>query len=248
MSGYTIIWELKIRHGYYANERNPGFLVKPTHSTEQLMKRRGIIFKQRDVGCWTLIGPDSTIFAEDDVLEMNVYANDPHFPYVTELPGNCRLVKVNGTEGYPLDPSGMESQEPKVDPGVIMKIAFSPASKPERDQAPLYTNEIAFKSVEQYLEYIILFRDRQDNRTLVLEDLSGKETFLSAEKFELEGMPGTRIQSTRKITISQDLRIQLRLAEKIGTHVRVISRELPLPTPGVFMNTSSDMLRHIMYV
>lgn len=108
MSGYTIIWELKIRHGFYANGINPGFHVKPTYTTEQLMRRRGVIFKKRDVGCWTLIGPDNSVFAEDDALELSVYANDPHFPYVTVLPGNFRQVKVNGTEGSPVDPSDME--------------------------------------------------------------------------------------------------------------------------------------------
>ena len=91
MSSYSPLYTLSIRHGYFDDSLCRAFSCTPAPSGQELMRRRGLLFRQTDAGSWTVLcdtagsGPDTGT----DVLELDLAITDPQFVLYTLWENFC---------------------------------------------------------------------------------------------------------------------------------------------------------------
>lgn len=80
MESFAVVAGIRIRHGYYKSLVNHNIELKQTRETEELTKRRGMVFVKASDNEWQwLIPAYSTGFMADDILEVSMIVDDPDF-------------------------------------------------------------------------------------------------------------------------------------------------------------------------
>lgn len=248
MEKFSVIWRIKITHSYYHSGACRYFELKPTPQTAVLLRNRGVLFRKMEDAGWAMIGADDSRFSEEDTFEFELYCRDQKFCYVTEnanMKMECPQIKMSGMEdsAYLFPVEGCPTVE--ASPGVIAQILLK--FNAEQVQTERY-NELGFQAPERHLEYIFLFRSRQVDKKLLLEDMEQKVDFLPGEEINYMENPGIRFQSAEKYPLYESPNLKLQLLELLGTNRRVIIRRLPYPNIGMFIDAPPGMLRAVFYV
>lgn len=80
MSRFRVIASIRLEHNYYTPPKNRYFSLIPTPQTSELMKQRGVLFRQFTSDEWQwLVEENNAGFMENDVLETSIMVNDPEF-------------------------------------------------------------------------------------------------------------------------------------------------------------------------
>lgn len=80
MSRFIAIAGIRLEHDYYTPPINSYFSLMPTSQTDELMKRRGVLFRQTAINEWQwLVEEKNAGFMESDILEVSIIVDDPDF-------------------------------------------------------------------------------------------------------------------------------------------------------------------------
>lgn len=254
MNRFTAIAGIRLEHDYYTPPVNNRLSLLPTSQTVELMKRRGVFFRQIARNEWQWLADENNSgFMADDILELSLIVDDPEFIRKISVKGDYdpnKLYQIRLGKEYIIDfRSSMLSNKTKRR-GELCRIEWLPI-KPDR----MYT--IKFTTCSYYWEFLLVFKNKTDQEDLkqkyyIIEINTPNKPFVfrTSEKYN-DRMLGNvdRIISEVKIEAKEHYDFTLTLYEcsSDDTKRRVISKFIPIPQLGKYI-TSPEILREVCYL
>ncbi len=249
MADYHVIWSLLVVHNYYEGGVCDDFRVGVSATTENLLKRRGLIWKTIAPDRWALLASDQDLLHPDDVFEFDLLVRNTLFPYITDCqgltPGHAVLLSCTGTEPPFMPPfTGYPQQQTR--PGILLRILLS-AGELSRSGSGLVT-KLIFQPPAYYWEYIFIFRNTGTEKTLELHDKEHLLTFDKGIRLEYLGHPAQCFRSVENPPFTKQPKSKIRLSEVLPGGKRELYAQLPSPVPGEFIDASPGVIRRIVYI
>lgn len=245
MNGVKELWKLKIIHNYFVNGETSSFDLQLTKESTFLLGRRGLLWRRVGLSYWELLDMGQNTLDKDDKITLELSPKNDLLPYVTDMEWG------RGTHVLPLDFQKNQSirmnavSEKKVVtlPGVLLSLECPIGQLLNR---PCVT-ELVFDSPVLYWEYLLIPRDGNLDRELLIEDQSGKITFGPCERTMFMNIEMLKIRSNEKVSLRDRPSNDLRLYEKVRDMKRIIVPHLPLPIPGRYLSDSKDTIQALSY-
>lgn len=92
MNEIDVLIKWRIVHGYYTGGLCRGIEIVPDFRTQNLLKRRGAMFRKLAANEWGLLGTKGVEWDEEDELVLERNITDAAFLYVTENPEDFKKV------------------------------------------------------------------------------------------------------------------------------------------------------------
>lgn len=255
MGNYRILYRLRIDHDFFNGKKCAAIQCSVLPQGQELLKRRGMIFRQTDVNEWVLLylsDPDT----ENDVLMLNLALADSNFSCYTAWN------EFRPSEAYVLN---LPHDKKEIDAALLVQQSPIPrrigqgfctlhlhlTQKMVNDAVagkPL-TNVVHFFSPSVQWEYIFIPRtDDSVNGTLKLHDETGKIDFTTFKKCEIYGQNAWRTQSCSPVPMHQIYGCKLRLlVQESGKQERELLSHVDPPSLCRYQSTSSNVMRQIYY-
>ena len=258
MEKYTLLYSFRIEHDYFAGGRCTALSCALTPQAQQLLRRRGMIFRQLDVNEWGLYFLNEPDTAADQ-LELTLGLTDRSFPYYTVwtdfVPSAAYALHLplEGKKTKAAEGSGLMEKTANVRPigqglcAVTLRLTSDMLKHAVAGQ-PL-ADVLHFGSRAVKWEYIFLSRtEGADGGTLHLEDDAGSLTFTAAKRCDYRGASGWSITSKTPVPMRQHYDCRLRLVVRAkDTPVRQLLSAVEPPVMGRFPDAPAQVMRQICY-
>lgn len=254
MSRFLSIARIRLEHDYYTPPINRHLRLIPTPHTYELMKQRGVIYRQATFNEWQwLVDENNAGFLENDIFVVSLIVDDPVFIRKVSVkedydPNQLYQIRLGSDHVVEFN-SSLKSNEKKRQ-GEFCRIEWLPI-KPEQ----IYT--IRFSTCSYFWEFLLVFKDKTDQVDLddkyyVLETNSPSKpyVFRTSEKYKDNLFDDVdRIVSEVKIEAKEHYDFTLILYEcSSGNNKRrVISKFIPIPQLGKYV-ASTETLREVCYL
>lgn len=251
---------LTVAHDYYQTAAAGHFSLSPTAQTEQLMRRRGILFRPQADGWTWLMREECAGFDKSDVLELSMQATDADFLRVTKLDGYCpqRFYRLALRSRQDVNAAALWSptDEKKWMPElcrIVVKPTAALLKKAKLGTPMKYT--LRFQTPAFRWEY--LFVDRNENndagRNFLLEEAKGRLTFEKTERLKNSpyGEHVWRTVSTATVSAREHpdyLLTLLEVLQEVPPKKRTVSRFIPCPRSGQYLTDEPDTIRQVCYI
>ena len=255
MENYRILYRIRIEHDYFDRTKCSAVQCFLTPQGEDLLRRRGMLFRQTDVNEWTFLynsEPDT----DNDVLNLNLSLNDPNFISYTEWN------EFSPTAAYSLDLPGSKKvldaatvirkseKSRRIGQGfctVSLKLTekmlkYAASGKP-------ITSVIHFCAPSVKWEYIFIPRvDDVVNGALSLHDDTGTLEFSLFKKCEIYGKSAWQTETGKPVPMRYAYSCKLRLmANENGKQARILLSKVDPPVMGQYRDAPGNVLRQIYY-
>lgn len=270
MSNYRLLYRLRIEHDYFVRALHPIVQLKVVASTADLMKRRGLIFKQTDINEWCVISCNSNaeIDIQPDVFILEMSISDPAFFHYTEwasfdpsslyylsLPtietDVTKAIKKEKKREKEKENEGIEKNEKKrrINSGFCtIDLHFSKAIL----EGDPITNTLMFHSKELYWEYFFIARNEEylNEKEIVLKEAKGEVAFSNFNVTEIYGHKALCFRSESKLKLADIYNLHfslLELSPNSSNTRKVLIRSVAHPVVGRFIAKRTDTLLNICY-
>lgn len=243
---YSTLYRLKIEHEYYINKVCRSIDVRPTPSTLDLLRRRGLVFRQTEENEWCLLGDcdKASLFIEENEFLFDMYLLDPLFVYYTQWED----LKLNFLydltlpilkNGNFIDNVRLNDNKRKVGSGFCLaSLRFNRSYLGEMPDN-IFDNILKFQAKEVLWEYVFINRSNYD---LLLGMPMGLKLVEQNGIIDFSFVDGNlyiyRFKSSKPIKISECYDCQISLINE-DTKKELLN-DIPFPTPGKFMNLNIE--------
>lgn len=256
MESYRRLYQITVKHEYFGEKPCPSLKLCLSRESEALMYRRGMLFRETGIGCWTLFfneKPDT----DKDVLHLELSVADPNFALYTDWPG------FKPSERYELQ---LPASEGLIDAtsailhtdkkrcigsgfcGIALRLnekLVEAAKLGKAEEAVLQ-----FHGLKKHWEYLFIPQGDEeiDGKQLLLEDATGNIRFSPFTPCEAYGRNAWRTVSENPIPMRDTYGCRLRLAAMLNNRKqkRILLSQIETPQPGKYMD-NPDFLRQVCY-
>lgn len=258
MSQFIAIAGIHLEHDYYTPPVNSYLSLGLTPRTRELIKQRGVMFKQVAPNEWQWLKEEkNTGFMVDDVIEVSIIVADPDFmrkiatknydpQKLYQISLGRETVVIN--EEFNLLPVSVGTKHR----GEFCRVMLKPAQIVKLPEQ-IYT--IRFCTSSYYWEFLFVFKDKTDPRGkfIVLETTQkNRIVFHPPKKYEYSTLGSNvyRIVSMEKIKARGYYEFTLILYDNSpgSGGRRVVSRFIPIPQPGRHITDNPDIIREVYYL
>ncbi|MDU1891993.1 MAG: hypothetical protein E6767_15000 [Dysgonomonas sp.] len=257
MDNYRSIYYLKIEHGYF--QENICRAISVTPLDLDLMKRRGILFRQTAVNEWDIICDSSKIGANilSEVFTFGISISDPAFILYTNWtefnPSSSYRLKLPTTTTDAVA-AIKQTQEKRMINSCFctIELQFTENMLKEIQSGKFRTDILRFYPKAMWWEYFFIPRNGKENSgsNFVLKESDGKIIFSDPQAVEILGKKALRFLSDNKIAMKEYYDYRINLQEMIPDCTQVkktLMKDIPHPKPGNFLNVQADVIQHICY-
>lgn len=259
MSSYSPLYTLSIRHGYFDDGLCRAFSCTPAPSGQELMRRRGLLFRQTDAGSWTVLcdtagsGPDTGT----DVLELDLAITDPQFVLYT-LWENFRPTAAYSL-ALPLPEDGTadgtktmtESAAARQIGRGLCTVSLRLTEEMWQDALKGHPQDctLLFTPKACRWEYRLDFRKDtiRPSGQLMLEERSGRLTFPPFVRTE-GGVFRTVSEESLPMHVRYDIDLKLTCRQENSDRRQILMRHIPPPEAGAYLDSNPGMLRRIIRI
>lgn len=257
MESFRKLYQIIVRHDYFEDGLCPSLNLMPSMESRTMMTRRNILFRQMDIGCWSLFSmaePDT----DNDVLYMELYVSDPAFVIYTDWPdfkpsGRYELQLPTAADLHDAA-SAIRLTDRKRSIGEGFCSVGLHLNRKMTDAAFAGNPEevvLQFHAPEKQWEYLFIPQSDEtiDGSMLLLEDAKGNIRFGPFTPCMAYGRTAWRTVSEKTIRMrdSYDCRLRLMALSSNGKQKRILLSQIKPPQPGQFMDNQNDMLRQVCY-
>lgn len=258
MSSYSPLYTLSIRHGYCDDGLCRAFSCTPAPSGQEIMRRRGLLFRQADAGSWSVLcdtvgsGPDT----ETDVLELDLAITDPQFVLYT-LWDNFRPTAAY-TLVLPLPEGGAkdgtkaitESDTARQIGRGFCSVSIRLTEEMWQDALKGHPQGCTLLFAPKACRWEYLLETHTDGmystEDLLIEEYGGKLTFPPPEPVTEYGRRMLRTVSSETVPMHERYAYRLKLTAGGNTsRRRVLLKSLPLPQAGAYLDAAPRLLRQV---
>ena len=258
MENFSLLYRIRFEHEYFSDKRCSAIACMLTEQGQQLLRRRGMIFRRLEVNEWGLFfcsEPD----VDNDVLELSLQLTDREFPCYTEWKG------FNPSAAYvltlPIPPKKKKEQDAtsyiekladvrKIGPEFCkVSIRLTKELVKNAEAGKPQTDTFYFSSPSVKWEYIFISRlEEVENGDLLLEDYAGKYEFSAFKRCEIYGKSGwcTSTKSAVPMRDTYDCQLKLVMQEK-GKQAKLLLSNIEPPVWGRYKDAPGKVLRQIYY-
>ncbi len=250
MNNYRSVYRLEIAHGYFEQEACRAMRLSVSPSGLDLMKQRGMMFRQTAINAWTVIC--SREIKSVDILTLEMHICDPAFVLYTDWegfrPSSVYQAALPLTTGDATAAIRKTEEKRRINSGFCsVELQFAE----EMFHTPL-EDVLTFRPKEVIWEYLFISRNGEEGskQELLLKEADDKIRFSAPERIELYGTKAWRFLSEEKIPMREryDLRICLQEIVSGRSQVpKILLRNVPHPVPGDFVSGQAGMIRQICY-
>lgn len=256
MENYTLLYSISVRHDYFGEKPCRALQLGIPPASAELMRRRGMIFRETAAGTWSLFHaeePDT----DNDMLLMELFISDPSFVLYTDWPG------FRPADSYDLQ---LPAQEEELDAARAIrhtdrKRGFNSGfctirlrltdgmTQAARAGHPLQT-VLEFHAPEKEWEYLFIQQGDCpiEGDSLLLEDTAGETAFKSFGQCEAYGRKAWRTVSENRIPMRAAYNCRLKLSIADGSRQkRVLLSHIAPPEPGRYPCKASGTIRQVCY-
>lgn len=259
MSSYSPLYTLSIRHGYCDDGLCRAFSCTPAPSGQEIMRRRGLLFRQADAGSWSVLcdtvgsGPDT----ETDVLELDLAITDPQFVLYT-LWDNFRPTAAY-TLVLPLPEGGAKDGTKAItESDTARQIGRGFCSVSIRLTEEMWQDALKghpqgctllFAPKACRWEYLLDFRKDtlRPSGQLMLEERGGRLTFPPFAKTE-DGIFRAVSEESVPMHVCYDIDLKLVCRQENSDRRQTLMRHIPPPETGAYLDSEPRMLRRIIRI
>lgn len=259
MSSYSPLYTLRIRHGYFADGLCRAFSCTPEPSGRELMRRRGLLFRQTDAGSWTVLcdtagsGPDFGT----DVLELGLSVTDPLFVLYTRWesfrPTAAYTLSLPLSEGSTADGAEaiMESDSPRQIGCGFCTVCLRFTENMWQDALKGHPQDCTLQFTPKACRWEYRLDFRKDtplpSGQLMLEERNGRLAFPPFVRVE-DGTFRTVSEESvpMHVRYAMDLKLTCRQAE--SDRRQILMKHVPPPETGAYLDSEPGMLKHIIRI
>lgn len=259
MDNFRALYRLKIEHDYFGQNMCRSMRISIDRAGLDLMKRRGILFKQTATNEWSIIGKQSNagtnITSEVLTLQMNI--SDPAFVLYTDWddfhPTSLYRLSLPATTTDAVAAIRKTDEKRRINSGFcIIDLQFTENMFRSMCEGNLITDTLTFYSKEVQWEYLFIPRNEEENvgKKLILKEFDDKICFSASEEVEIYEKKAWRFLSEEKIKIQEYYNFCISLQEIIPNRLQTqkkLIKNIPHPVSGNFVNEQPHVLRHICY-
>ena len=255
MENYRILYRIRNEHDYFDSKKCSAVQCFLTPQGQDLLQRRGMIFRQTDVNEWTLLY-NSEPDADNDILNFNLSLTDPNFfsytewkefspsaVYSLDLPYSKKMLDAATVIRKTENPRRIGQGFCVVTLKLTEKMLKSAASgKP-------ITSVIHFCALSVKWEYVFIPRvDDVVSGNLSLDDDADILKFSSFKKCEIYGKSAWQTETAKPVPMRYAYSCKLRLmAHENGKQARILLSKVDPPVIGQYRDAPGDVLRQIYY-
>lgn len=260
MENYHTLYRIRVTHDYFEGKSCPALLCRLTPKGEMLARQRGLLFRQADVGEWTILydstgaGPDT----KHDVLELELYMADPSFVLYTEWKGFRPSavyeleLPVVGQEGQDADVLiCLSDKKRRIGTGFctislsLTEDMVTAAKKVEQEAKEAIQAVLHFRAPSLKWEYLFFSRNGDSPEGLFLEDTAGLVKFTA---FTKKGSAWSTL-SKEKVPMRAIYDCKLRLVQQNGDgkQKRILLSRVEPPEAGRFQSEEPGTIRQVCY-
>lgn len=245
MNGVKELWKLKIVHNYFVNGEMADIELQPTTESTAFLRRRGLIWHRVGVSQWELLEFGSNTLDKDDKITLELSSRNELLPYVTDIKWGreIHVLTLDLGRDQRIQMNTVSKTEVLRSSGAFFRLECPIGQLQDR----LCVTELVFDSPILYWEYLLIPRDGNLDRELIIEDQSGKMIFGPCERTVFMGKEMLKIRSNEKVSLRERPSNDLRLYEKVRDMKRQIMAHIPSPIPGRFISDSKDAVQSILY-
>ncbi len=254
MSSYCPLYTLSFRHRYFADGLCRAFSCIPAPSGQELLHRRGLLFRQSDAGSWTVLcdaagsGPDTG----SDVLELDLSVTDPQFVLYT-MWENFRPASAYSL-ALPLPEGGTaDAVKAIAESAAARQIGRGFCSVSLRLTERMWLDALdghpqgctlLFSAKECRWEYLLDLRKVTAGMpgVFMLEERSGRLTFPPFARTE-DGTFRTVSEEAVPMRACYDVDLKLTCGAQGSDRRQTLMRHVPPPEPGAYLDSEPGLLR-----
>lgn len=257
MSSHSPLYTLSIRHGYFDDTFCRAFSCTPTPSGQELMRRRGLLFRQSYAGSWTVLcdtagsEPDTGT----DVLELDLVITDPLFVLYTLWeefrPTATYTLALPLPEEGPADGTKVitESAAARQIGRGFCTIGLRLTEDMWQDALKGHPQSCTLLFVPRACrwEYLLNFRKSafRPSGQFMLEERIGRVTFPPFTQ-TADGVFRTVSEESVPMHVHYDIDMRLTCQQENSKRRQTLMRHIPPPDPGAYLNAEPGILRRII--
>lgn len=261
MERYQPLYRFVVKHDYFSGVPCECIQCGLTPQGKFMARQRGLLFRQLSVNEWAVYFDENGagVSENEDVLEMEMTIIDRSFSLYTEWedysPISSYQIELPSADAEEIETSSftrLEDRRRIGSPFCLLKLNLTTEIMKSAINGTPQCNIIHFHAPDKYWEYLFIPRiaGRTSYDSLLLEDSTGKVSFLNSGTIKIAGCEACRIQSSSPIPLRKNFNCGLRLViQSDDNHrsKRIILKQVHIPQLGRFKSDKADTLRQIRY-
>lgn len=244
MGKYSPLYCLRLEHDYYVDKRCRSIHVQVNSSSVDLLRRRGLIFKQTGVNEWCVL---STCLGQpyvgEDVLLLDLYLSDPAFAYYTEWKdySPAKMYNLNLPNANSEFTAIVNGETKKLDIGSKFCTAKLKLNN-DQFKGKTVENTLKFHSKKAHWEYVLIPRGEhlQPDKELTIVEKAGKIQFSKPAKKMYGNREAWFVKSEEALPLFDYYHYNLSVVT-VATPPEVLIT-LPYPVPGRFLKSKAELM------